>query len=71
MLLTDYDYDLKVRSILRSVDSSFPAGPLCQRPDYKSSPNTLVSLQRAQGRAVPHIPMHLRTRQNNTLDPAV
>ena len=39
--------------------------------DFKSSANALVSLQRAQGRGVPQIPMHLRTRQNNTLDPAV
>ena len=31
----------------------------------------LVSLQRAQGKGVHHIPVHLRTRQNNTLDPAV
>ena len=30
-----------------------------------------VSLQRAQGKGVPHIPIKLRTRQNDTLDPAV
>ena len=35
------------------------------------SANALISLQRAQGEGVPHIPMHLRTRQNNTLDLAV
>ena len=56
---------------MRGVDSNKQAGPLCQRPDYKSSANALVSLQRAQGKGVPQIPMHLRTRQNNTLDPAV
>ena len=56
---------------MSGVDSNKQAGPLCQRPDYKSSANALVSLQRAQGKGVPQIPMHLRTRQNNTLDPAV
>ena len=52
---------------MRGVDSKKHAG----RPGYKSSANALVSLQRAQGKGVPQIPMHLRTRQNNTLDPAV
>ena len=56
---------------MRGVDSNKQAGPLCQRPGYKSSANALVSLQRAQGKGVPQIPMHLRTRQNNTWDPAV
>ena len=56
---------------VRGVDSNKQAGPLCQRPDYKSSANALVSLQRAQGKGVPHIPIKLRTRQNDTLDPAV
>ena len=55
---------------MRGVDSNKQAGPLCQRPDFISSADALVSLQRAQGKGVPHIPMHLRTRQNNTLDPA-
>ena len=54
---------------MRSVDSNKQAGPLCQRPDCQSSANALVSLQRAQGRGVPQIPMHLRKRQSNTLDP--
>ena len=56
---------------LRSVDSNKQAGPLCQRPDYKSSANTFVSFQRAQGKGVPQVPMRLRTGQNITLDPAV
>ena len=56
---------------LRSVDSNTQAGPLCQRPYCISSANALVSLQRAQGKGVHHIPISLRTRQNNTLDPAV
>ena len=56
---------------MRSVDSNKQAVPWCQRPGYKSSANALVSLQRAQGKGVHQIPMHLRTRQNNTLDPAV
>ena len=55
---------------MRSVDSNKQAGPLCQGPDYKSSANALGSIQRAQGKGVPHVTMHLRTRQNNTLDPA-
>ena len=56
---------------MRGVDSNKQAGPLCERPDYKSSANTLVSFQRAQGKGVPQISRHLRTRQNNTLDPTV
>ena len=56
---------------MRSVDSNKQAGLLCQRPDHKSSTDALVSLQRAQSKGVPHIPMHLKTRQSNTLDPAV
>ena len=56
---------------MRGADSNKQAGPLCQRPDYKSSADALVSLQRARGKGVPHFPMHLRTRQHNTLDPAV
>ena len=55
---------------MRGVDSKKQAGPLCQRPDYKSSADGLVSLERSQGKGVPHIPMHLRTRQRDTLDPA-
>ena len=56
---------------VRSVDSNKQAGPLCQRPGYKSSADSRVSVQRAQGKGVLHIPMHWRTRQNNTLDLAV
>ena len=46
-------------------------GPQCQRPGDKSSANALVSIQREQDKGVPHIPMHLRTRQRDTLDPKV
>ena len=57
---------------LRSVDSNKEkAGPLSQRPENKSSAHALVSLQRAQGKGVPHKPIHLRRRQTNTLDAAV
>ena len=35
---------------MRSVDSKTQAGPLCQRPDYKTSADALVSLQRARGK---------------------
>ena len=56
---------------MRVVDSNKQAGPLCRRPDYKLSANALVSLQRAQGKGVPRISIMERTRQRDTLDPAV
>ena len=56
---------------IRGVDSNTQAGPLCQRPVYKSSADALVRLQRAQGKGVPHISIHLRTRQRDALHPAV
>ena len=56
---------------MRGVDSNKQAGPLCQRLGYKSSAQALVSFERAQGKGVPHISIRLRTRQDNTLDPAV
>ena len=56
---------------MKGVDANKQAGPLCQRPDFKSSANALVSLQGAQGKGVPHIPIKDRTRQDNTLDVAV
>ena len=65
MHLTD-----RTPSTLEASTPTKQAGPLRQ-PDSKSSANSLVSLQRAQGKGVPHIPTKLRTRQNNTLDPAV
>ena len=75
----DVSHDAPYRQRLRcestvymiGVDSNKQAGPLCQQPECKSSANALVSLQRAQGKGVPQIPMHLRTRQNDTLDPTV
>ena len=68
-----YRQRLRYESIIhmRGVDSNKQAGPLCQRPDYKSSANSLVSFQRAQGKTAPHIPIKERTRQDNTLDPTV
>ena len=57
--------------LMRGVDSKKQAGPLCQRPEYKSSANAIVSIQRGQSKGVPHIPMKLRTRQRDTVDPAV
>ena len=51
---------------IRGVGSNKQAGPLCQRPDFRSSANALVSLQRAQGQGVPHIPLKIaKKRQNN------
>ena len=56
---------------MRSVDPNPQAGPLCNRKDFKPSADALASLQRDQGKSVPQIPLHLRTRQRNTLDPTV
>ena len=44
---------------MRSVGPNPQAGPLCQRPDYKSSANALVNLQQDQGNGV------LRLAQRN------
>ena len=56
---------------MRSVDPNPQAGPLCAREQYKPSAHALVSLQQDQGKGVPRIPLPLRTRQRNTLDPTV
>ena len=56
---------------LRSVDTNKQAGPLCQRPDFQSRAQVLVSIQQAQVKRVLHIPIKERTKQNDTLDPAV
>ena len=56
---------------MRSVHSNKQAGPLCQRPDFQSAANALVSLQQAQGKGVPHIPKKLRTRQHDTFPPSL
>ena len=47
-----YRQRLRYESTLKmsGVDSNEQAGPLCQRPDYKSSAQALVSLQRNQGK---------------------
>ena len=40
------------------------------RENFKPSANALVSIQQDQGKGgVPQIPLHLRTREQNTLDP--
>ena len=56
---------------MRSVDPNPQAQPLCKREDYRPSADALVSLQRDQSKGVPQIPLHLRTRQHDTLDAAV
>ena len=56
---------------MRGVDSNTYAGPLCQRPEFKSIAHVFVSIQREKGKGVPHIPMQLRTWQRDTLDPTV
>ena len=54
-----------------SDDPNSLAGPLWKREDYKTSTSALMCLQQEQGKGVPHIPMHMRTRQHNTLDPTI
>ena len=60
-----------ISRFMRGVDSNKQAGPLCQRPDCKSSASAFVSIQREQAKGVPHIPINLRTRQRDTLDPRI
>ena len=71
----DAPYNQRIRHekslFIKGVHSNKQAGPQCQRPDNKSSANALVNIQREQGKGVRHIPMNLRTRQRDTLDPAV
>ena len=47
------------------------AGPLWKREDFKTSASALMCLQQEQGKCVPHIPIQVRTRQHNTLDPTI
>ena len=53
---------------MRSVDPDPQAGPLRTREDDEPSTHALVSRQQDQCKGVPQIPLHLRTRQHNTLD---
>ena len=71
MHLTDSDYDMKAQS---TWEASIPINKQDRCVNdliFNHRANALVSLQRAQGKGVPQIPVHLRTRQNNTLDPKV
>ena len=56
---------------LRSLDSNKQAGPLWERSGSQEAKRVLPSLQTAERQGVHHIPVDIRTRQNNTLDPAV
>ena len=56
---------------MRSDDPNPQAGPLWRREDYLTSTSALMCLQQEQGGGIPHIPMHMRTRQHNTLDPTI
>ena len=56
---------------LRSLDSNKQAGPSWERPGYKEAKRALASIQKAEGQGVPYIPVDVRTRENNKLDPAV
>ena len=56
---------------MRSADPNPQAGPSWKREDDEPSANALVSLQKDQGKGIPQIPLHLRTRQHNTLVPTV
>ena len=55
---------------LRSLDSNKQAGPFWERPVNKET-RAFASLQKVAGQGVPCIPVDLRFRQNNKLDPAV
>ena len=53
---------------MTSVDPNPQARPLWKGEDYKTSTSTLMCLQQEQSkRSTPHIPMHMMTRQHNTL----
>ena len=56
---------------MRSDDPNPRAGPLWKRDDHKTSTSALMCLQQEQGKGVPHIPMQMRTRQHNALDPTI
>ena len=58
---------VKYLDYISKIDIIYDA-PYNQR---NRSANALVSTQREQGKGVLHIPMNLRTRQRDTLDPAV
>ena len=54
--------------IMGRVDSNKQAGPLCQRPDYKSSANALGSIQRERGKGVSSSPTTLRIVESQLED---
>ena len=56
---------------MRCDDPNPQAGPLWKREDYKTSTSALMCLQQEQGKCVPHIPIQIKTRQHNTLDPTI
>ena len=65
-------YRYENRIFMRSDDPKLQAGPLWKREDdYKTSTVALMCLQQEQGKVVPHIPIQVRTRQHNTLDPTI
>ena len=57
--------------LMRSDDPNSQAVQLWEREDYKTSTSALMCLQQVQGKGMPHIPMHMTTRQHNTLDPTI
>ena len=69
--LTAKDIVIKNMIFVRSDDPNPKAGPLWKREDYKTSASALMCLQQEQGKCVPHIPIQVRTRQHNTLDPTI
>ena len=70
MHLTDSDNDMKAPS---AGEASIPINKQdhCVNDLIINQQQMLFSLQRAQGKGVPHISKKLRTRQHDTLDPAV
>ena len=55
----------------RSDDPNPQAGSLWKIQDYKTSTGALMCLQQEQGKGVPPIPILMRTRQRNALDPPI
>ena len=56
---------------MRSDDPNPQAGSLWKIQDYKTSTGALMCLQQEQGKGVPPIPILMRTRQRNALDPLI
>ena len=56
---------------MRSDEPKPQARPLWKREDYNTPTGALMCLQQEHGKGVLHIPIQMRTRQYNTLDPTI